>query len=237
MLKPLPTIPVLTAEWSHKNIGYVKVQSWTLGQQQPMLFKKDEQRPIGEIMSLILGECVVEAKDSRGTPLSIDEMPLVLAEMAFIKTREISVSDTQEYIVKCSNCGNEKLHVEADLKTVEITNDKVEAIVIGGYHIYIKLPTLNLLDMDPEAITPENLEFIADNIEMICTADDTWLMSDYSLPQRVAFVSSLPMAFPLAFVKRYAKLPQIATELRGTCPDCNNEYNEKVQGVGGLFMG
>ncbi len=240
--KPLPSLPKTTTNWKQEGVGSVSCQSWNLGDHQNTLFKKEDNRPVVEILTSILDTCVTEAKDANGRIIDCSsDLPLVLGEMAFIKTREVSVGDTQEYIVECDNpdCECKKVHATVDLKAVEVKHveEFSKPITIGGYRIVLKLPTISFMEVDPETLTPENIEFVANNIESICDDEQEWDMADYTLEERVEFVETLPPAFPIAFIKRYQKLPYVASELVGECPECKTTYSREVSGIGGLFTG
>lgn len=242
MNKPLPTLPTTSNFHQEEGVGSFKYRNWTLGEHQDTLFKKGSDAQVHEILEQVLENCLTEVLDSKGRPYkSVKDIPLVLAELAFIKIRSVSVDDEQEYIVKCLNedCSYEDLVAKVDFKNTEVVrlDDFKETITIGGYSIELKLPTISFLSLKPEEIDPQNIEFIANNIESISTEEEYWDFKDYSLEERSAFVRSLNPSFPITFIKRYSKLPQISSELLGTCPECGKEYKKEVKGIASLFIG
>lgn len=237
-MKQLPQIAPSTGSYKSKE-GSFRFRNWTLGSHQDSLLKKSDQSKIIDILYPILENCLSDIKDGKGNPISVKEMPLVLAEAAFLKIRSVSVNDTQDYYFKCDNesCDNEKLVMTADLKRFEIVyHDKYkDSLLINGYKIFIKLPTVQFLDLDFEKLDAANLEFIADNIEIVATEDEEWNFSEYPLEERLEFVRNLPPQFTISFVQAYNYLPKLVTPVEGKCSKCGAEHSKKIEGITGLF--
>lgn len=247
--KLLPTLPVTTNEVSHPDFGMVKFRNWTLGEQQDTIFKRQDKKSVLEILEGILHNCVTEASDTNSKTMRIKDMPLTLAELVFIKIREISVGDTQDYIINCENEICQELYKESEGKdgTVRVTADLKRSaivvpeefkgdIVVGNYTIRVKMPSLSFLGYSAEQLDGTSEEFISSNIEFIASEDgELWDFSEYELKDKVAFVKTLPPSFLIHFMNNYKYLPRVETPVKGTCKHCNTDVEKNIIGISSLF--
>ena len=250
--KPLPSLAVTTNSFSHDLVGSIEFRNWTLGEQQDTLFKKSDDKPVYPILLGILKNCITSCKDSKGNEFKdISDMPLSLGEMAFLKIREVSVSDKQDFIVECENpdCKprkeGDKEVKERHIVTVDLSEAYIHVpegfkdfITIGKYRIGVKMPSLSVLGAESvKDLNANDLDFIVSNINYIICDDEVWDFTEYSKDDQLKFVKSLPPSFTVAFVNNWKHLPIVKTPCEGKCKACGNEVKKDIIGVTSLFMG
>lgn len=254
MSKPLPKLPITTNKISHDLLGSVSFRNWTLGEHQDTLFKREDNKDSSEVLISILENCITSAKDPKGRDYTISQLPLPLAELVFIKIREISVGDTQDYIISCKSdkCIEDRksgvANTENKLTQVRVTANLSESalvvpeefkhdIVIGNYTIRVKLPRLEFLDFTAKQLDGENIGFIASNIEYIANMEgELWNFGDYTQKEREDFVRTLPPSFIIVFINNFKYIPRVETPIHGTCSNCGTEQTKQILGISSLFM-
>lgn len=251
-IKPLPTLSITTGSFSHELLGSIEFRNWTLGEQQNSLFKKEDKKEVFPILVDILGNCVTKKTDAKGKDYSdVLDMPLVMGEVAFTKIREISVSETQDYIVECENpdCipkeenGVTSKHrhiVTADLSKafIKVPEGFKDFITIGKYKIGVKLPSIRVLGIASGGINDNDLAFISDNVSYIIDDDgEVWDFNDYDKESRLSFIHALPPSFTVAFIENWKKLPSLRIPCEGKCKHCENVVEKDIIGITSLFTG
>ena len=243
--RPLPHLPRTTGEFSHPEYGSIKFQSWNLGSQQDILFKKEDKQSEGKALLHILNDCVLEAKNPQGKEFqTVDDIPLVLAEKAFLEIRAVTISDTQDFELNCENCSTEetpvKMRVQVDLRkaSIKTPEDFKRVIALHGYAVEVKLPSVVFLGLSKEDLAAvDPYKFIADNINTVSSDEgEIWDFSEYTQEERLEFVNSLPSHFVPVFMDNYNYLPRVVCPIEGTCRECGHVHDKEISGVAEVFI-
>ena len=100
----------------------------------------------------------------------------------------------------------------------------------------MKLPTLSMVDSIPEPNDYEgNLKKVAQQIDKICTTEEVFDVSEYSLSDMEQWLEQLTEEQLQNLLQYFNSIPYCRIKVEWTCPHCGKRNVRYIEGISYFF--
>ena len=244
-LKPLP---INTAYTVHEILIPSKGKKYRF---RPFLVKEHKMLMIAQTsednmtmlntLKAIIGSCCVEDDP----PLDVDSLATFDFEYLLIKLRSISVDTSVTLNVTCDD-SHSGFPEETRTTQIQLNLDDIEIVGIQQYStkvklsddlfVIMKLPTLSMVDSIPEPNDYEgNLKKVAQQIDKICTTEEVFDVSEYSLSDMEQWLEQLTEEQLQNLLQYFNSIPYCRIKVEWTCPHCGKRNVRYIEGISYFF--
>lgn len=189
-----------------------------------------------ETLKAIIGSCCVEEH-----PLDVDKLATFDFEYLLIKLRSISIDHNVELNVTCSDphSGFEQstrtTQLLLDLDNIEIVgleNYSTKVKLSDDLFVIMKVPSLEMLDSIPDIENyKDNLSMVAAQLDKICTTEEVFDCSEYSLEQVEQWLEQLTSTQLENLLAYFQSIPYCRIKVEWTCPHCGKRNVRYIEGI------
>tara|TARA_R110002153_G_scaffold227229_1_gene380005 strand:- start:2076 stop:2768 length:693 start_codon:yes stop_codon:yes gene_type:complete len=167
--------------------------------------------------------------------IEAEKLAMFQIQFIFLKLREKSIGNTQEFTLKCGKC-DEVINYTMDINEFELVGDpdvteqKLE--INGEVGIVLKYPSaevqLSQKELSDTEILLNSIEYIYDGEEVIRPEEET-------AEEMVAFIDSLPVNILNEAAKFFTNIPTLIHKIEYTCVKCETKNKVMVNGYEHFF--
>lgn len=187
-------------------------------------------------LKAIIASCCVEEQ-----PLNVDQLATFDFEYLLIKLRSISVDSNVELNVTCSDPhsgfdqSTRTTQLLLDLNNIEIVgleNYSTKVKLSDDLYMIMKVPSLDMIENIPESTDYEgNLSNVAAQLDKICTQEEVFDCSEYSLDQVEQWLEQLTSAQLEKLIEYFQSIPYCRIKVEWTCPHCGKRNVRYIEGI------
>ena len=178
--------------------------------------------------------CQVISNCSFGT-VDAESLAMFQLQSVFIKLREKSIGNTQEFVLKCGKC-EDSLSYNMDLTEFELVGDpgvqekKIELNDSVG--IMLKYPSAKVQltqdEMSDTDILLSSIDYIYNGEEIIKPEEET-------AEEMIEFIDNLSMSALDEAAQFFQKIPTLIHKINYKCTKCETENNIVINGYDHFF--
>lgn len=209
-----------------------------------MALESQEQKEMLRAIKQIINNCAIDKID-------VDELPMFDLEYFFVRLRAKSVGEIVDLKLIHPNginsSGKECKHVtDVSLNLLDVNVQKEEGhsnkILLdeeSQIGICLKYPTMALSDKIQGVAQQSQIEVIlglvADSIDYIYDAEDTYPAKDSSRKELLEFVNNLSQDQFKKLTDFFNTMPKLKHSLKWECPACGCEETVELEGMTSFF--
>ena len=227
----------------------IKVTTPTYDEEVPSTRKKCKISPfkVGDEKVLLLASEAGENKQMINALKSvikncsdiedIDELAAFDLEYLFIKIRSVSVGESSNIGVKCTECeaNNE---IKIDLSSIEVKRNKDHKNTIRitdslGFEMkYTNIDDVG--NVDPSNVD-DMLEIIARSVKTVFSGDETISIGEDEIEDLKGILDSLTTDQFLSIQDFFTSAPKVQKDINFTCKECSKDNNQTLEGLASFF--
>lgn len=178
--------------------------------------------------------CQVVSNCSFGK-VEAETLAMFQLQSIFIKLREKSIGNTQEFTLKCGKC-EDVLNYEMDLNSFElagntsVTEKKIELNDSVG--IMLKYPSAKVqLTQDDMSDT----DILIDSINYIYNGEEIVKPEEETVEEMIDFIDGLPVSALNEAAEFFQQIPMLIHTIKYTCVKCETKNNIVINGYDHFF--
>lgn len=151
-------------------------------------------------------------------------------QVIFVKLREKSIGDTQEFVLKCGNCQdtiayNMQLSEFKLVGDTENTQKKLE--INNEVGIVIKYPTAEVQLAQKEL---SDTEILINSIECIYSGEEVIRPEEETAEEVIEFIDNLPINLLNEAADFFSKIPILVHNIEYNCAKCESKNEISING-------
>ena len=239
---PLPKIATPTYELELPSTGAtVKYRPFLVKEEKALLIAMESgnDKDITATIKEVLKSCIL----SRG--IKVEELPSFELEYLFLNIRGKSVGEKVELLATCQDDGETKVPLTIGLSDIklDVPDEHTDTIDLdGGISIKMKYPSMqqfldtnfSVAGTDKDRIS-EAFKAVADSIDQIYTAEDSWSASDCTKKELISFIEQLSSAQFQKIEEFFATMPKLQYKGKITNPKTDVESEVVIEGLANFF--
>ncbi len=237
---PLPKINAPTYELvipsSKKKIRYRPF----LVKEEKILVIAMESNEISDIaraVKQVLSNCII----TRG--IKVDKLSTFDIEYLFLNVRGKSVGETVDIMVTCPDDGETQVPVTVDLDAIQVKFDSEHNTDIkldDNLTMRMKYPSLDQFIKENFQVEDgvgfeQSIDMIADCVEMIFNAEETWTGADFTKKEMIAFLEGLGSKQFKLLEKFFSTMPKLTHDFTVVNPKTEQENKIHLEGLAAFF--
>ena len=239
---PLPKVVAPTFELKLISTSKtVKYRPFLVKEEKALLIAMESgnDKDITATIKEVLKSCIL----SRG--IKVEELPSFELEYLFLNIRGKSVGEKVELLATCQDDGETKVPLTVGLSDIklDVPDEHTDTIDLeGGISIKMKYPSMQqFLDTnfsaagtDKDRIS-EAFKAVADSIDQIYTAEESWSASDCTKKELLSFIEQLSSAQFQKIEQFFATMPKLQYKGKITNPKTDVESEVVIEGLANFF--
>ena len=239
---PLPKVVAPTFELKLISTSKtVKYRPFLVKEEKALLIAMESgnDKDITATIKEVLKSCIL----SRG--IKVEELPSFELEYLFLNIRGKSVGEKVELLATCQDDGETKVPLTVGLSDIklDVPDEHTDTIDLeGGISIKMKYPSMqqfldtnfSVAGTDKDRIS-EAFKAVADSIDQIYTAEDSWSASDCTKKELLSFIEQLSSAQFQKIEQFFATMPKLQYKGKITNPKTDVESEVVIEGLANFF--
>ena len=178
--------------------------------------------------------CQVISNCSFGT-VDAESLAMFQLQSVFIKLREKSIGNTQEFVLKCGKC-EDSLSYNMDLTEFKLAGDpsvqekKIELDDSVG--IMLKYPSAKVQLTQDEL---SDTDILLNSIDYIYNGEDIIKPEEETAEEMIEFIDNLSMSALDEAAQFFQKIPTLIHKINYKCTKCETENNIVINGYDHFF--
>ena len=239
---PLPKVVAPTFELKLISTSKtVKYRPFLVKEEKALLIAMESgnDKDITATIKDVLKSCIL----SRG--IKVEDLPSFELEYLFLNIRGKSVGEKVELLATCQDDGETKVPLTIALSDIklDVADEHTDTIDLGGgISVKMKYPSMkqfldtnfSVAGTDKDRIS-EAFKAVADSIDQIYTAEESWSASDCTHKELVAFIEQLSSAQFQKIEEFFATMPKLQYKGTITNPKTDVESEVVIEGLANFF--
>ena len=239
---PLPKVVAPTFELKLISTPkMVKYRPFLVKEEKALLIAMESgnDKDITATIKEVLKSCIL----SRG--IKVEELPSFELEYLFLNIRGKSVGEKVELLATCQDDGETKVPLTIALSDIklDVPDEHTDTIDLdGGISIKMKYPSMqqfldtnfSVAGTDKDRIS-EAFKAVADSIDQIYTAEESWSASDCTKKELISFIEQLSSAQFQKVEEFFATMPKLQYKGKITNPKTDVESEVVIEGLANFF--
>ena len=239
---PLPKVVAPTFELKLISTSKtVKYRPFLVKEEKALLIAMESgnDKDITATIKEVLKSCIL----SRG--IKVEELPSFELEYLFLNIRGKSVGEKVELLATCEDDGETKVPLTIALSDIKLNvpDEHTDTIDLeGGISIKMKYPSMqqfldtnfSVAGTDKDRIS-EAFKAVADSIDQIYTAEESWSASDCTKKELISFIEQLSSAQFQKIEEFFATMPKLQYKGKITNPKTDVESEVVIEGLANFF--
>ena len=239
---PLPKVVAPTFELKLISTSKtVKYRPFLVKEEKALLIAMESgnDKDITATIKEVLKSCIL----SRG--IKVEELPSFELEYLFLNIRGKSVGEKVELLATCQDDGETKVPLTIGLSDIklDVPDEHTDTIDLdGGISIKMKYPSMqqfldtnfSVAGTDKDRIS-EAFKAVADSIDQIYTAEESWSASDCTKKELISFIEQLSSAQFQKIEEFFATMPKLQYKGKITNPKTDVESEVVIEGLSNFF--
>jgi hypothetical protein len=219
----------------------VKYRPFLVKEEKALLIAMESgnDKDITATIKEVLKSCIL----SRG--IKVEELPSFELEYLFLNIRGKSVGEKVELLATCQDDGETKVPLTIALSDIklDVPDEHTDTIDLdGGISIKMKYPSMqqfldtnfSVAGTDKDRIS-EAFKAVADSIDQIYTAEESWSASDCTKKELISFIEQLSSAQFQKVEEFFATMPKLQYKGKITNPKTDVESEVVIEGLANFF--
>jgi len=208
----------------------INITPFKVGDEKVLLIASESKDPAQMVDSLktVISNCV------RGA--DITELSAFDVEYLFLKIRSISVGETADILLECTEC-EQANEVKVDLTKIEVRgldSFKTKVKITEDLMFIMKTPDIDSytgVENNPEGV----IEFIAKNVDKVFYGEETIDIGLNEVNDVVDIINQLTSSQFKDLQDYIAGMPKVTYDTGFVCDNCKHENKTKLEGLADFF--
>tara|TARA_B100001173_G_C15902069_1_gene510283 strand:+ start:242 stop:961 length:720 start_codon:yes stop_codon:yes gene_type:complete len=199
--------------------------------------ESNEISDIARAVKQVLSNCII----TRG--IKVDKLSTFDIEYLFLNVRGKSVGETVDIMVTCPDDGETQVPVTVDLDAIQVKFDSEHNTDIkldDNLTMRMKYPSLDQFIKENFQVEDgvgfeQSIDMIADCVEMIFNAEETWTGADFTKKEMIAFLEGLGSKQFKLLEKFFSTMPKLTHDFTVVNPKTEQENKIHLEGLAAFF--